>query len=115
MIHSYDPTRFQNNKLLINYIERNLGGINNILDFQINAFKAYWLIMAVFHEMKCGRGINESARYIKQAIKKEGSLIGIKIQGLPLTAKGYILLLRLHLFRFTLLLTKMMIRRRERV
>ena len=49
---NYDSNRFSNNKILIKYIESNLYGKEEYLDEQINAFKAYWLIMAIFHEVK---------------------------------------------------------------
>ena len=52
MVHSYDPNRFDNNKLLTDYIERRIGKRDPIIDEQINAFKAYWLNHAVFHEIK---------------------------------------------------------------
>lgn len=97
-IHSYDPNRFENNQLLTGYIERRLGGKDETLDLQINAFKAYWLIMAVFHEVKSGRKILEARKHIKAKIKSTGVLDGIKLKGLPLSAVFYLLLLRFHFY-----------------
>lgn len=102
MVHSYDRNRFNNNKLLTDYIEKRMAGKDKIIDEQINAFKAYWLIMAVFHEVKSGRSIPIASKHIKEQIKQTSVLRGISMRGLPLTAKMYILLLNLHLYRLAL-------------
>ena len=102
-IHSYDPNRFENNQLLMGYIEKKLGGKNRTLDSQINAFKAYWLIMAVFHEVKSGRKIGEARRHIKSEIKVTDVLRGIKLNGIPKSAIIYLLLLKYHFYTVALL------------
>lgn len=106
MVHSYDSDRFENNQHLTSYIESRLGGIDPVLDEQINAFKAYWLIMAVFHEVKSGRPFRVAAAHIKKNICKTQVLRGIHFKGLPLMAKGYLLLLNLHLYSIVLLASK---------
>ncbi|MCD8003155.1 MAG: glycosyltransferase [Clostridia bacterium] len=106
MTNSYDSNRFRNNAWLTSYIETKLGGVSQAIDEQINAFKVYWLIMAVFHEMKCGRGIVEASKHIKSAIKENDSLQGISTQKLPRTAKAYIFLLKAHLYLPTVIATK---------
>ena len=68
MNHSYDKTRFENNKILYDYMEERLGGINEELDGQLNAFRAYWLIMAVFHEIKSGNKMLPAANHIRKKI-----------------------------------------------
>lgn len=98
MLHTYDENRFQNNQWLTEYISGRIGGINDVLDNQINAFKAYWLIMAIFHEVKCKRNIFVSALHIRKNIKQLNVLEGISNKGLPKSAKAFILLLRLHLY-----------------
>ncbi len=112
MVHSYDPVRFENNQLLTEYIERRLGGISLVLDSQINAFKAYWLIMAVFHEVKCNRPLIDSAAHIKQKIRQTKVLDGIHLKGLPLMAKGFLVLLKLRLYMFTLIASGLVNRKR---
>lgn len=98
MIHSYDPNRFDNNKLLTDYMEKRMGGQDEVIDEQINAFKAYWLIMAVFHEVKSGRKIVVASKHIRKKIKETEVLKGICYQGLPKMAKMYLLLLNIHLY-----------------
>ena len=113
MVNSYDPNRFYNNQQLTSYMESRLGGLTPLLDQQLNAFKAYWLIMAVFHEVKNHRPLGESAAHIRKGIRSTGVLKGIQLAGLPLMAKGYVVLLRLHLYRLTLLASKVVNSRRE--
>lgn len=103
MVHSYDVSRFENNQLLTAYIDAHLGGKEPYLDEQINAFKAYWLIMAVFHEVKSGRPLKVAAPHIREQIGRTGVLRGIHLAGLPLMAKAFMLLLNLRLYRLTLI------------
>lgn len=113
MGNSYDVRRFENNQLLIAYIGQRLGGIDPVLDEQINAFKAYWLIMAVFHEVKSGRPISVAAPHIRQKIEKTKVLNGIRLAGLPMMAKAFMLMLKLRLYRLTLLASWVVNKRRE--
>ncbi len=71
-VHSYDPFRFENNRLLFEYMEERLGGKDKVLDIQLNAFRAYWIIMAVFHEVKSKRELSESERHISVKLRKRG-------------------------------------------
>ncbi len=107
MVHSYDSNRFVNNAILTRYIDERMGGKDNVIDEQINAFKAYWLIMAVFHEMKAGRNIRAARKHISKEIKNTKVLEGIKIKGLPKMAQGYLLLLRFHFYGMALLAAKL--------
>lgn len=107
MVHSYDPNRFDNNKLLTDYIERRIGKRDPIIDEQINAFKAYWLIMAVVHEIKSKRKITVASKHIRLKIKETEVLKGIKCDGLPKSAKMYLILLNMHLYIPALLAAKL--------
>lgn len=98
MVHSYDPNRFDNNQILTDYIEKRIGNQDKIIDNQINAFKAYWLIMAVFHEVKSGRKIIQASKHIRKKIKETGCLRNIRYNELPKTAKMYLILLNMHLY-----------------
>ena len=98
MVHSYDSNRFDNNKLLTGYIEKRMGKKDKVIDEQINAFKAYWLIMAVFHEVKSDRKIIAASNHIRKKIKETKVLEGISYKGLPKMAKIYLLLLNMHLY-----------------
>lgn len=110
--NSYDAHRFVNNQLLTEYIESRLGGISPVLDGQINAFKAYWLIMAVFHEVKNEKPLNASAVHISNQIRQTKVLEGICMEGLPLMARVFLLLLKLRLYRLTLLASRIVNRKR---
>jgi len=112
MTSNYDAERFENNQLLTNYIEKNLGGKSPIVDEQINAFKAYWLIMAVFHEVKCGRKILESTIHIRKKIKQTRVLDGIKLKGLPKSAKLYLILLKMRMHFLALVGAKVIAKKR---
>lgn len=103
MVHSYDSKRFDNNRLLLEYIESRLGGKDNNMDMQINVLKSYWLIMAVFHEMKSERTVREAKRHIRQKIKETEVVNGITLIGLPKAAFLYILLLKVHLYSIALI------------
>lgn len=113
MVHSYDAGRFENNQFLTSYLERRLVGKDVCLDKQINAFKAYWLIMAVFHEVKNDRPLNEAARHIKSGIAQTSVLDGIRRDGLPLIAVAFLLLLHCRLYRVALVAAKVVNRKRE--
>lgn len=100
---SYDKERFRNNKLLTSYISEHLGGLTEEMDRQINAFKAYWLIMAVFHEVKTHQSMKWSSRHIREEIRATNALEEISLNGLPLQAQCFLLLLRMHFYRLALI------------
>ncbi len=112
-INSYDKNRFENNQLLTSYIEKNIGNYSKTIENQINAFKAYWLIMAVFHEVKCHRKLFEARKHIKVEIKKNKSLEGISFKCLPIFAKGFLLLLKMHLYTLALIGAKIVNKKRS--
>ena len=114
MVHSYYADRFKNNKLLLDYIEKNLGGREEVIDYQINAFKTYWLAMAVFHEVKCKIPFFQARRHLKAGIKQYQNLKEIKNKGLPAFAKVFIILLKCRLYGLTLILSKFINRRRRK-
>lgn len=109
-IHSYDPNRFENNQILTSYIEKRIGGKDIILDSQINAFKAYWLIMAVFHEVKSRRKISDARTHIRIKIRETNVLNSISLSGLPSLVKLYLLFLRCHMYWLSLLGAKIISR-----
>lgn len=104
MTNSYDSTRFANNRRLINYMTSNLGGKDKIIDSQLNAFKAYWVMMAVFHEVKCGRPLCLSRKHIADGIEANKSTDDISLKGLPKSAQIFIILLKLKLYMLALCL-----------
>ena len=100
---NYDARRFDNNHTLTEYIENRLGNREDYLDYQINAFKAYWLIMAVFHEVKCGRNIFVSRNHISEKLYEYNTLKSIDCNQLPIFAKGFITLLKFHMYYLALI------------
>ncbi|WP_300512152.1 glycosyltransferase family 2 protein [uncultured Phocaeicola sp.] len=102
MNHTYDPNRFINNKYLYNYMDNMLSGQNKILDNQLNAFKAYWLIMAIFHEIKSNNSILQAASHVKEQMKQHEPLKYIQFAGLPISAKVFLLFLKLRMYIFVL-------------
>lgn len=114
MTNNYDSKRFYNNRLLINYIESKLGGIDETLNIQINAFKAYWLIMAVFHEIKTNQPLIKSTKHIRKSINTNKSLKDIKLKQLPKSAQAFIILLKCNAFWGALILAKIINKRRNK-
>ena len=112
-MNSYDKNRFKNNQILTKYIEENIGDYSEVVKKQINAFKTYWLFMAVFHEVKSKRKFLEARHHIKKEIKDSKTLKGIKYEGLPIFAKCYLTLLKLHLYSLALIGAKVINRHRN--
>ena len=91
---TYDARRFFNNRLLVDYLVAHLGGRENWLDDELNAFKAYWLFMAIFHEARQGSGFRSSCAHLKQEIEANKSADDIDHTRLPLAAAVYLGLIR---------------------
>lgn len=113
MVHSYDHNRFANNKLLISYIENQIGGEDEIIDGQINAFKVYWLIMAVFHEVKSKQPLLKAAKHIKTELRRNAVVEEIALKGIPKSAKLFVILLKLRLYMLTLILSAIVNKSRD--
>lgn len=96
--YKYDADRFRNNAYLTKYIESRLGGKNTVMDAQINAFKVYWVIMAIFHEVKCKRHLFQSVKHIREEMGKYRPLDSIRISNLPMGASLYIRLLQMKMY-----------------
>ncbi len=90
---AYDPRRFENNKLLIDYLVSRLAGKEEWLDDQLNAFKAYWLFMAIFHEARARRGFRESCQHLKMGIERNAATEGIDASRLPKSAQMFLALI----------------------
>lgn len=91
---NYDAGRFRNNRLLIEYLVAHLGGKETWLDDELNAFKAYWLFMAIFHEARAGSGFYSGCAHIKREIETNHSAKGIDSARLPKAARLYLGLIR---------------------
>lgn len=106
MNHSYDTNRFVNNKILFEYMGTRLTGESEILDSQFEAFKVYWVIMAVFHEVKSGKRIFDSTKHLNHQIKETNILSYINTKGLPLTTQMYVTFLKYRFYFIVLFATK---------
>ncbi len=102
-IHRYDSKRFINNKYLAEYVERNLGGKSEMVDTQINAFKAYWLIMAIFQEVKTKQRFFEAVKHIREGIEGTGILNMIDFSWLPRSAQAYLMLLKYRMYHMAII------------
>lgn len=114
MNQSYDLYRFENNKRLFDYMGGRLENINNVLDEQFNAFKAYWITMAVFHEIKSGHGICEAAKHIRKSLKHTKLMSYVKLKGLPKVAQIFMMMLKLKLYILTLVGVKIIQNKRNK-
>lgn len=101
--NSYDAERFENNQLLISYLGERIGKISPSIDRQLNAFQAYWLIMAIFHEVKAGNTLSSAKRHVSAAIKSTQPLKSIDLKLLPLKPRAYLCLIKLRLYRLALI------------
>lgn len=110
----YDANRFENNYYLTGYIENRLNEKYEFMPSQINAFKAYWLIMAIFHEVKCKQNYFKSVRHIKECINKYNTVEDIKLEGLPIFAKCILLMLKCRLYYLTMLASTLVCKFRAR-
>ncbi|MCG0263905.1 MULTISPECIES: glycosyltransferase family 2 protein [Phocaeicola] len=113
-LHSYDKKRIKNNRILVDYIKSKLGGKEKNIDEQINAFNAYWLITAIFHEIKCNNSILDSANYLRSEIRENHSLQDININVLPVIVKLYLYLIKMNLYVLALLSAKLINRLRRK-
>lgn len=95
---SYDAGRFSNNRLLVDYLVARLGGKEAWLDDELNAFKAYWLFMAIFHEARAGSGFRSGCKHIKREIEANRSADDIDCSRLPKAAALYLGLIRSGFF-----------------
>ena len=84
------------------------------IDEQINAFNAYWLITAIFHEIKCNNSILDSANYLRSEIRENHSLQDININVLPVIVKLYLYLIKMNLYVLALLSAKLINRLRRK-
>jgi glycosyltransferase involved in cell wall biosynthesis len=105
MVHSYDSNRFINNEYLCEYISKRFTGADQRIYYQINAFRAYWLMMAVFHEVKAKRGLESSVQHLCEYIPGNKDLEIVDSSSIPNIAKLYIKLLRGQHFFFLMVIT----------
>lgn len=113
MNHSYDANRLKNNKILFDYMEKKLSGVDTVLDNQLNAFKAYWITMAIFHEVKCGVGILTASKHIREGMKKTKLESRVSLNGLPFSAKVLMIMLKLKWYLLALTSAKVIQIRRD--
>lgn len=111
--NSYDQNRFYNNRILTQYMESRIGNLSEEMKIQMNAFKAYWLIMAIFHEVKSKRKLIYSRKHISKEIKKNNSVKTINLKTLPTSAKCFIILLKLHLYTLALIGARIINKKRQ--
>ena len=113
MNQSYDEKRFENNKYLFDYMTKRLQGQNEDLDKQLNAFRAYWITMAVFHEVKCGKKTIEAAKHIKQGINNCKTMDYVKLSDLPKSEQCFLMLLKCRMYLLTILAVQFIQKGRE--
>ena len=95
---TYDEGRFRNNKRLNDYISSRLEGKAPWLDEQINAFRAYLLFMAVFHEARCGNGFIASRDHLRLEIEGTKACDAIDASQLPFEARAFFKMIKLRLY-----------------
>lgn len=104
---AYDANRFRNNKILIDYLQKRLGGLEPWLDEELNAFKAYWLFMAIFHEARSGHNFVQGCKHIKHEISLNKSTCDIDSLLLPRSARAFLALINSKCYPLVLLAAKL--------
>lgn len=100
MTSSYYPEWFRNNKRLADYLEKRLGSLDTGIDLspQLNVLRIKMLFMGIFHDVRHTKNLWTAAQHIHREIKATGALNNISGKGLPLSVRGYLLLLKCHLY-----------------
>ena len=70
IVHKYNSKRFENTKILFEYMENSLDLSNESVKRQFNAFKAYWLYIAIQHEMSSEKKLWPKIRFIRANLKR---------------------------------------------
>jgi len=105
-VSTYDPTYFRNHDKVIRYTQEHLGVYSKELKRQIDACNVSGICIAVFHEIRHGRGLLEAGRHIKKELEDTTCLSMANCEGLPLHAKMYIFLLKHKMYVMTLVIAK---------
>lgn len=106
MVSSYNANYYEKMQLVCDYLKQHLGNKELSLDYQLNAYCAGWIIMAIFHEARYGSGRKKSVASLKKVMKSNRLLKDVFLSGLPIKAKGYIMLLKLGAFSLAFWCTK---------
>lgn len=109
----YDSNYFYHNQYLSDYLKEHLGGKDPRIDIQLNACRANWLIIAIFHEVRFKRSFRTSLSHIREKIRETGALQSINLKPLPLPVKLYLTALGLNLYAVVLVVTGFVVKVRK--
>lgn len=117
MVSSYNSHYYEKMQLVCEYLKKRLGSKEQVLDEQINAFCAGWIIMSVFHEVRHGVQAKTSISQMKTVMRDRNEntsnlLKSVSLKGLPGKAKIYIGMLKAGAFSLVYWSTKRMIWRK---
>jgi len=70
IVHKYNSKRFKNTKILFEYMKKTLDLSNDSIKRQFNAFKVYWLFIAIQHEMSSEKKLWSKIRFIAANLKR---------------------------------------------
>ena len=89
-------------------VERNLwmGEGRSSCDSIFGPMVSYWLIMAVFHEVKSKRRLADSAKHISEKLEETRALETICMSKLPIYVHAYLLLIKHRLFFTSIILAR---------
>lgn len=109
MVSRYNREYMEKCQLVCEYLKKQLGKKERYLERQLGVFQVAWLIMAVFHEVRYQSSFREGKRRVKKKLRKTAFVREAGFCGLPLFAKGYLLLLKIHCYGAACFLAKMVI------
>lgn len=110
--HKYDRAYLHNHKSVIDYISEHIG-MDKIMRDQISAYNVNGIIMGIFHEVRYGIDIHLAALHVREAIRKDKILKNISLKGLPVHAKLYMCILKMHMYHLALLGAKIYLKLTE--
>lgn len=108
----YRDDYFFNTYLCKEYLNKWITGLpgewNTRLEDGCNAFIVERLIVSITREIRFKASITKAKPFVKNELKKYPIVKDLKFKKLPFTIRCYLLMLKLHLYTFALMISKMM-------
>lgn len=107
ILNRYQPKYIYNLSLILDYVHNHLGVLSPDIDLQLNAYITMRTILAILQEFTSGHGLKSAASNVRQEMNQTGLARKLRLNGLPLHIKVFVLLLKLHLYLPAAWITKL--------
>ena len=111
---SYHPDLFQNNLLLIQYLEKRLKNLHPSVPEQLNIFNAIHIIQPMYQEAVYYHGFWETRRRIQKGIEETGLLQYVDPKELPFIDKSRLIMMKMKLYGLYVAVQRALILLREK-